>query len=151
MSGDLIPVEARFSTPVNRSWDPTSLLYNGYRVFPGGKERPGRDADPSPLLVPCSRKGRAIPLLPLWAYGLYKASVPVQGCTLPYCKQHLNPLWFRNCLFYTLMISVDHTSAACFGWHELKHAFDLSVSICSLMYSRQWTAKTMFKGNCGNC
>jgi hypothetical protein len=22
--------------------------YNGYRVFPGGKERPGRDADPSP-------------------------------------------------------------------------------------------------------
>jgi hypothetical protein len=24
------------------------LLYNGYRVFPAGKERPGRDADPSP-------------------------------------------------------------------------------------------------------
>jgi hypothetical protein len=24
------------------------LLYNGYRVFPGGKERPGRDADPLP-------------------------------------------------------------------------------------------------------
>jgi hypothetical protein len=28
---------------------PTSLLYNRYRVFPGGEERPGRDADPSPL------------------------------------------------------------------------------------------------------
>ena len=27
---------------------PPSLLYNGYRVFPGGKERPGRDTDPSP-------------------------------------------------------------------------------------------------------
>jgi len=25
-----------------------SLLYNWYRVFPGGKERPGRDADPLP-------------------------------------------------------------------------------------------------------
>jgi len=25
-----------------------SLLYNGYRVFPGSKERPGRDADLSP-------------------------------------------------------------------------------------------------------
>ena len=25
-----------------------SLLYNGYRVFPGGKKRPGRDADHSP-------------------------------------------------------------------------------------------------------
>ena len=40
---------------------PPSLLYSGYRVFPGGKERPGRDADPSPLLVPWSRKGRTPP------------------------------------------------------------------------------------------
>ena len=31
----------------DRPWDPTSPLYNGYRVFPGGKERPGREADPS--------------------------------------------------------------------------------------------------------
>jgi len=31
--------------PVQTS--PPSLLYNGYRVFPGGKERPGRDTDPS--------------------------------------------------------------------------------------------------------
>ena len=46
---------------------PTQPMYNGYRVFPGGKERPGRAADPSPLLVPWSRKSRAIPLLPLWA------------------------------------------------------------------------------------
>jgi len=29
-------------------WSPPSLLYNGYRAFPGGKEQPGRDADPSP-------------------------------------------------------------------------------------------------------
>jgi hypothetical protein len=29
-------------------WGPPSLLYNGYRVFPGGKERPGRDSDPLP-------------------------------------------------------------------------------------------------------
>ena len=42
-----------------------------------GKERPGRDADPSPLPVPWSRKGRAISLLPLWAVR------GVQGCTLP--------------------------------------------------------------------
>ena len=32
-----------------------------------GKERLGRDADPSRLLVPWSWKDRAIPLLPLWA------------------------------------------------------------------------------------
>jgi hypothetical protein len=37
-----------FRTCPNRPWGPPILLYNGYRVFPGGKERPGRDADPSP-------------------------------------------------------------------------------------------------------
>jgi hypothetical protein len=31
----------------NRPCGPPNLLYNGYRVFPGGKERPGRDADSS--------------------------------------------------------------------------------------------------------
>ena len=62
----------------DRSWGPPSLLYNGYRVFPGGKERPGRDADPSPLLVPWSRKSRAIPLLSLWAVRLVQS---LSACT----------------------------------------------------------------------
>ena len=40
---------ARFSaTCPDWSWGPPSLLYKGYRVFPGGKERPRRYADPSP-------------------------------------------------------------------------------------------------------
>jgi hypothetical protein len=37
-----------FRTCPDRPWGPPSPLYNWYRVFPGGKERPGRDADPSP-------------------------------------------------------------------------------------------------------
>jgi hypothetical protein len=37
-----------FRTCPDRPWCPPSHLYNGYRVFPRGKERPGRDADPSP-------------------------------------------------------------------------------------------------------
>jgi hypothetical protein len=37
-----------FRTCPDRPWGPLSLFYNGYWVFPGGKERPGRDADPSP-------------------------------------------------------------------------------------------------------
>ena len=37
-----------FHTIPDRPWGPPSLLFNGYRVFAGGKERPGRDADPSP-------------------------------------------------------------------------------------------------------
>ena len=49
-SGDRIPVRGRdFSAPVQTGPGAlASLLYNGYRVFLGGKERPGRDADPSP-------------------------------------------------------------------------------------------------------
>jgi len=125
-----------FCTCPERPWSPPCLLYNGCRGFPGSKERSGRDADPSTLLVPWSRKSTAIPLLPLWAvrpvqslsacttvhftftytstrpmgrtactepqflyngalylylylyspcgpYVLYRASVPVQRCTLP--------------------------------------------------------------------
>ena len=32
----------------DRPWGPSSLLYNGYQVFPEGRKRPGRDGDPSP-------------------------------------------------------------------------------------------------------
>jgi len=32
----------------DRPWGPPSLVYNGYQVFPGGKERPGRAADHCP-------------------------------------------------------------------------------------------------------
>ena len=100
-------MECLFFCYPDRPWGPPSLLYNGYRVFPGGKERPGRDTAPSPLLVPWSWKSRAISLLPLWAVrpvqslsactrvhftlsqclyksDLYLPSVPVQGRPLPY-------------------------------------------------------------------
>ena len=36
-----------FRTCPDRPWGPPSLLYNWYRVFPGGKEGPGSDADRS--------------------------------------------------------------------------------------------------------
>ena len=37
-SGDTIPVGREvFRTRPDRPWGPPSLLYNGYRVFPGGK------------------------------------------------------------------------------------------------------------------
>ena len=38
--------------PSRPAWGPPSLLYNGYRVFPGGKVRPGRATEHSPLQVP---------------------------------------------------------------------------------------------------
>ena len=46
-----------FRTCPDRPWSPPSLLYIGYQVFPGGKERPGRDADPSPTYSAAVMKG----------------------------------------------------------------------------------------------
>ena len=55
-------IESRWGDEIFRTcpdwpWGPPSLLYNGYRVFPGGKERPGRDADPSPPSSAVVKKG----------------------------------------------------------------------------------------------
>ena len=64
----------------DRTWGPPSLLYNGYRVFPRGKERPGRDADPSPTSSAVGHERVELYLYSLYGpYGLYRASVPVQG------------------------------------------------------------------------
>jgi len=63
-----------FRTCPFRPWGPSSLLYNGYRVFPGGKKRPGPDADPLP---PSSAVGYERVQLYLYSpygpYGLYRA------------------------------------------------------------------------------
>ena len=45
---DRVPAWTRFSARADRPWGLPSPLYNGYRVFPGGKVRPGRAADHSP-------------------------------------------------------------------------------------------------------
>ena len=48
-----------YRTCPDRPWGPPSLLYNGYRVFPGGKERSRRDADPSTLSSAVVMKGQS--------------------------------------------------------------------------------------------
>jgi len=69
-----------FRTYPDRPWGPPSLLYNGYQVFPGGKERPGRDADPSPTSSAAGYERVELYIYsPYGPYGLYRASVPVQG------------------------------------------------------------------------
>ena len=62
-----------FRTCPDRPWGPPSLLYNGYRVFAGGKQRAGCDADPSP---PSSAV--VINLYsPYRPYGMYRACTRV--------------------------------------------------------------------------
>ena len=70
-SGDRSPVEARFSAPVQTGpgAHPASFTM-GTGSFPGVKSGQGVTLAPHLLLVPWSRKGRAIPLLPLWAIRL---------------------------------------------------------------------------------
>ena len=75
---------ARFSAPVQTGpgAHPASCTM-GTGSFPGVKSGRCVTLTPHPLPVPWSWKSRAIPLLPLWAYSLYRASVPVQECILP--------------------------------------------------------------------
>ena len=83
-----------FRTRPDRPWGPPSLLYNRYRVFPGVKNGQGVTLTPHPLLVPSSRKSRAIPLLPLWAVR------PVQSlsaCTKVQFTLPLTPEVFSKC------------------------------------------------------
>ena len=75
---------ARLSAPVQTSpaAHPTSCTM-GTGSFLEGKKRPGRDADPSPPSSVVDHERVELYLYsPYGPYGLYRASVPVQGCTL---------------------------------------------------------------------
>ena len=58
---------ARFSARPDRPWGPLSLFYNGYRVFPGGKVRPGRATDHSPPSSAEVLEEYSYTSTPLWA------------------------------------------------------------------------------------
>jgi len=66
--GDRTPVGARFSAPVQTGPGAHPASYKmGTGSFPGVKSGRGVTLTPHPLLVTWSRRGRATPLLPLWA------------------------------------------------------------------------------------
>jgi len=56
-----------FHTCPDRPWGPPSLLHSGYWVFPGGKEWPGCDVDPSPPSSATVMKGPSYTSTPPWA------------------------------------------------------------------------------------
>jgi hypothetical protein len=70
-----------FRTCPDRPQGPPSLLYNGYRVFPGGRKRPGRDAGPSsPSSAEVQKQSTAIPLCSLRAFVACKKSETYHMC-----------------------------------------------------------------------
>ena len=76
---------ARFSAPVQTGpgAHPASCTM-GTGSLPGDKERPGRDADTSPSSAVGHERVELYLYSPYGPYGLYRASVPVQGSTLLY-------------------------------------------------------------------
>jgi len=78
-------VGARFSPPVQTGpgGQPASCTM-GTGSFPGVKSGRSMTLTPHPLLVPWSRRVELYLYYTYGPYGLYIASVPVQGCTLLY-------------------------------------------------------------------
>jgi hypothetical protein len=85
-SRDQIPVGARFSTRPDWPWDPPSLLYNGYWVFPGDKLWPGRAAAHSP---PSSQ---GLGRVELYLYLPLGHNPACNGVTLPYITERCGDL-----------------------------------------------------------
>jgi hypothetical protein len=109
-----------FRTCPDRPWDPPSLLYNGYQVFPGVKSGRGVILTPHSLLVPWSWKGRSIPLLPLWAVR------PVQSlsaCTRVYLALHFIQLYIYNIYIYCVFVGVDNKK-----WNFMLYKFHIFSS-----------------------
>jgi hypothetical protein len=62
--------------------------------FSRGKERPGCDANPSPLYSAVGHERELYLYFPYGSYGLYRATVPVQGCTLPFLPTKFSLIHF---------------------------------------------------------
>jgi len=82
-----------FRTCPDRLWCPPSLLYNGCRIFPRGKERPGVTLTTHPLPVPWPGNSRAIPLLSLWAV---RSVQSLSACT----RVHFTFIIRTDCCFF---------------------------------------------------
>jgi hypothetical protein len=76
---------ARFSAPVHTGpgAHPASCT-TGTGSFPGVKSARGVTLTPHPFLVPCHESVELYLYSLCRPYGLYRAPVPVQVCTLPY-------------------------------------------------------------------
>jgi hypothetical protein len=95
LSGDRIPVGARFSAPVQT--DPGAHLASctmGIGSLPGVKSGQGVTLTTHPLLVPWSWKERAIPLLPL------QAARPVQNLSACIRGALYLQLYYKNQTIY---------------------------------------------------
>jgi hypothetical protein len=87
-----------FLTCLDRPWGSPSLLYNWYWIFPGGKERPERDAGPSPPPSAVVMKEES-----------YTSTPPTgrTACTEPQCL-YKGDLYLKFLSFY---LSISHVQS----------------------------------------
>jgi len=91
---DRIPVGTRISARPDRPWGPSSLLYNGYRVFPGGRSGRVVGLIPTPSSAEGSRKEYShISTHPKDLRGIYRSPsrkhqnlLSIYSALLPTCK-----------------------------------------------------------------
>ena len=115
LSGDRIPVVVRFSAYVQtgRGAHPATCTM-GTGIFPGVNS--GRGV----LLTTHNH------LVPLWTYSLYRASVPVQGCTLPFypvqvTAKTLKMSHFEVSPLHTIITALQYKKIQFFSHLNLKH------------------------------
>ena len=111
-SGNRILVGTRFYAPVQTGpgAHPASCTM-GTVSFPGGKERPGRDADPSPPSSAVGHERVELYLYSYMPYGLYRASVPVQGWPLPFLIGRNRREIVESCIMRRFMACVRSPNA----------------------------------------
>jgi hypothetical protein len=129
-------VETRFSARPDRYWGPPSLLYNGYRVFPGGKVRSGRAADHSP---PSS----AAVMEELELY-LYPPSGP-----RPACKGITLPSYAMQLMLITKMFTrYSIQLCPCYGGHHpLSAVYFIHTTFRQLFLLANFMSKNIRNGS----
>jgi len=114
----------RISTPVQTvpvAHPASSTMGSG--SLPGVKSGRGVTLTPHPFLLPWSRKSEALTLLLYEPQGLYRALVPVQGCTLSLTLCHKGGTqwhsWLMHCATnQKVMDSIPDGVNRIFYWHN---------------------------------
>jgi len=109
-----------YRTRPNWPWGSPSLLYNGYRVFPGARLWP-----PTPMYGRGWRKSRAIHLLPLWAF-VARSRVNFTFTLL--CKTDIS---LNGVIDYRHVAPSDRqTVLQCCRCHQATFATAMTITVC---------------------
>jgi len=141
-----------FRTCPDRPWRPPSLLCDGYRAFPGGKERPGRAADRSPpssaavmeeysytSTHPLGHTGPvmgSLYLLPLYIYiyNFFLLLANLSGIVRHYVKSHLTFAGRKFCDEETTNPENSCRQILLQGTYTRTYHTDFLSNVCKLCY-----------------